>query len=189
MSPLCCDNCLRGRQRDPEIILTDVQTKILAFMDRLQNRIHPCASKDVIDVDAISIAPEAPKRAGLRRTERLQTVRDAITNWRSTTWLQHYCDCAWGPNTLIPDSIVAKLAARSSILTIEDMKNEVPDWVFIEDYGPAILELIHQTDNLWKEEHTQKIQIKKEIRKRSSIENKEHREEERRIRKRAETAQ
>ena len=190
ISPLCCDNCLHGRKNDPEIILSDEETRLLALMDRLQTRTRPSASQDIIDVDALILPlAETPKRAGLRRTERLQMVRDAIIDWRSNTWLQHYCDCAWGPNTLIPDSIVAKLAVRPNILTIDDLKNEVPNWEFVDDYGAAILELIQKTDNVWKEEHAQKIQTKKDIRKRSSIENKERREEERRMKKRAETAQ
>lgn len=187
---MCCDNCLRGRQNDPEVVLTDKESKTLALIDRLHTQIRPTppgpgASQDVIDVDALT---ENPKRAGPRRAERLQTVRSAINEWRSSMWSQLYSDCAWGPSTLIPDAIVTKLATRSHILTVEDIKNEIPDWDFADDYGSTILKLIQKTDDCWKEDHAHKIQTKKELRKRRSSENKEHREEERRTKKRMETA-
>lgn len=151
-------------------------------MDRIQNQLKPSA----IDAD---ISGENPKRPGARRTDRLQSCRNAIIEWRSRTWLENYSDCAWGPNVLLPDSIITKLATRSHISTIEDIKREIPEWDFADDYGSVILDIIHKTDDLWKEDHACKLKANKDTRKRRSIENKQHREEERRIKKQAETAQ
>ena len=147
------------------------------------------ASQDIIDVDALNVSPENSKRVGQRRGERLQSLRSAINEWRSLTWTQNYGDCAWGPNTLLPDAVVTKLAARAHISTLDDIKNDIPEWDFVDDYGSTLLELIQKTDDIWKENHAQELQTKKDLRKRRSIENKEQREEERRIKKRAETAQ
>jgi hypothetical protein len=190
--PLCCDNCLRRRREDPDHILTNAESNVLVLMDRIQTQMKPGGNfQDVIDVDSdtLVISAENPKRPGPRRTERLQSCRDAITEWRSCTWLENYSDCAWGPDVLLPDTIVTKLAMRSHISTIEEIKKEIPDWDFVDDYGSIVLDLIQKTDEIWKEDHACKLQAKKDTRKRHSLENKEQREEERRTKKQAETAQ
>lgn len=130
----------------------------------------PSASQDIIDVDALK---ESPKHTAPCHTERLKAVRSAINEWRSSTWSQLYSDCAWGPSTLIPDAIVTKLATHSHIPTVEDIKNEIPNWDFADNYGSTILKLIQKTDNFWKEDHPQKIQTKKELQRQCSSENKE----------------
>jgi hypothetical protein len=156
-------------------------------MDRIQTHITPGNSQDVIDVDAF-ISAESPTRPGPHRRERLQICRSAITEWRSRTWSENYSDCAWGPNVLISDAIINKLATRSHISTVEDIKQEILDWDFADDYGSVVLELIRKSDEDWKEDHARKLQTNKDVRKRQSLENKEHRKE-RRTKKRAETAQ
>ena len=150
---------------------------------------RPSASQAIIDIDALNISPENTKRPGQRRGERLQRLRSAIINWRNVTWSQSYSDCAWGPSTLLPDVIVTKLAMRSHIDTLEDIKQEFPEWDFVDDYGSTLLKLIQTTNNIWKEDHSQQLQNKKELRKRRSLENKEQREEKRRTKKQAETVQ
>ena len=189
--PLCCDNCLRERRDNPNHILTDAESILLALMDRIQNQLKskPSTSETNCIIDVDDISAENPKRPGVRRTGRLQSCRNAIIEWRSRTWLENYSDCAWGPNVLLPDAIITKLATRSHILTTEDIKREIPDWDFVNDYGSIILDIIQKTDDLWKEDHASKLKANKDTRKRCSIENKQHREEERRIKKQAETAQ
>ena len=56
--PLCCDNCLCGRQNDPDVTLTEAESKILAFINCLHTQILPLASQDIIDVDALNVSPE-----------------------------------------------------------------------------------------------------------------------------------
>ena len=191
--PLCCDNCLRRRRDDPNHILTKPESNIIALMDRIQTKRRPSTSQEshIIDVDALSIPAEDPKRTGRRCEDRLQCCRDAINEWRSRTWLEKDSNCAWGPSMLLPNTVLTKLATRSHILTVEDIKKELPDWDhFADEQGPAVLELIQKTDIIWNEGHTCELQDKKEIRKRRSTENKELREEERhtkRSKNRAET--
>ena len=189
--PLCCDNCLRGRRDNPGHILTDAESNLLSLIDRIQTQLKPSNSKCVIDVKDIQVSESAenPKRPGARRTDRLLSCRTAIMEWRSRTWSENYSDCAWGPTVLLPDAIVTKLATRSHILTVEDIKREVPDWDFVNEYGTIILDLIQKTDDLWKEDHESKLKSNKDTRKRRSAENKQLREEERRIKKQAKTAQ
>lgn len=176
--PLCCDNCLRGRRDNPSHILTEAKSNTLALMDRIQNQIRhsparpPSVVQEVIDVDALATSAESPKRPGPRRTERLTNCRNAIIKWRSHTWLENYSDCAWGPNVLLPDAVVTKLATRSHISTVEEMKEEVPDWDFVDTYGSIVLEIIQEADGLWKEDHERVLQGKKDVRKRGSLEKK-----------------
>jgi superfamily II DNA helicase RecQ len=187
--PLCCDNCLRGRRNNSEAFLTNEESNILTLIDRIENQISPRSIKEVIDVDTLVTPAETPKRPGPRRTERLQSCRDALTKWRGRTWSEKYSDCAWGPNVLLSDAIVTKLATRSHLSTIEDIRKEIPEWDFVDDYGRIVLDLIRETDETWKEVHARRLQLNKEGRKRRSLENKEQREEERRTKKRAETVQ
>jgi hypothetical protein len=158
MFPLCYDNCLRRRRDNPDHILTEAESTILALMDRIQTQIRPGIVQDVIDVDTLAISAETPKRPGPRQAERLLSCRKAIIEWRSHTWLENYGDCAWGPNVLLPDAIVTKLATRSHISSVEDIKKEVPDWVFVDDYGSVVLDLIRKADDIWKEEHASCMQ-------------------------------
>lgn len=156
-------------------------------MDRIRTKQRPngpntSQESDIIDVDLI-IPAEDPRRTGRRREDRLQSCRDAITEWRSRTWSEKYSDCAWGPSVLLPDTVLTKLATRSYLLTVEDIKKDLPDWDFVDEYGPAILEVIQKTDIIWNEGHALELQAKKEIRKRRSTENKELRAEERRTKR------
>ena len=55
------------------------------------------------------------------------------------------------------------MAACSHISTIKDIKNEIPEWDFVDEYGSMLLELIQKTDNIWKEDHAKNLQIEKKI--------------------------
>jgi hypothetical protein len=103
-------------------------------MDRIQTQLKPSTSKCVIDVDDISA--ENPKHPGAHRTDRLQSCRNAIIEWRSRTWSENYSDCAWGPNLLLPDAIVMKLATQSHILTIEDIKGSFVTGISLMTMAP-----------------------------------------------------
>jgi hypothetical protein len=92
---LCCNNCLRRRREDPDHILTNAESSVLVLMDCIQTQLKPGNFQDVIDVDldTLVISAENPKHSGPRCTERLQSCHDAITEWRSRTWLENYSDC------------------------------------------------------------------------------------------------
>ena len=156
-------------------ILTKEESDILGLIDRIETQITPPPIQDIIDVDS----PAVPKQLAPRRTKRLQRCRNAINQWRRATWLENYINCAWGPNILVPDAIVTKLAARSHILTVEDIKKEIPEWELVDDHGPAVLDVIQKTDEVWKQDRAIEIEAKKAMRKQRSLENKENRDKER----------
>jgi len=152
----CCDNCIQRRRAIPDAILTDAETKVLSLIDRIQAGSFPIpdASQEVIDVGANS-----PMR---RRGERFKVCREALAQWRDRTWHRDYGLCAWGPNALLPEEVITKLASSLSLSSLEDVKREVPDWDFAEDYGAVVIDAINKADELWKQNHEQEIESREQ---------------------------
>ncbi|KAH9965470.1 P-loop containing nucleoside triphosphate hydrolase protein [Russula dissimulans] len=99
------------------------------------------------------------------------------------TWRRDYGLCAWGPNVLLAEPVITKLAMNASLSSLEDVKHEVPDWDFASKYGTDVIEVIKGADELWKRDHEQDIQSRKQTCRRQSQENKELREEQQRQQK------
>lgn len=77
-------------------------------------------------------------------------------NWRQKIWKAGYADCIWGPDILLPDPILTKIATRAQIQTLCDIKAEILEWIWADEYGEAILKVLEPIDQLWHEENEQK---------------------------------
>lgn len=95
------------------------------------------------------VKPRAPRRKGLRRTERREFVLNDLKTFRYKYWLSHHSRCAWGPESLIPDKTAAFLATNGGIRTIEDLKIALPDWGFCDDIGKLVLARMDEADDRW----------------------------------------
>ena len=134
-------------------------------------------------------ATKRTRRPGPRQKERLEASRNALMNWRHKTWKAAYTDCIWGPDVLLPDPILTKIATRARIQTISDIKNEMPEWIWVDEYGEAVLKLLEPIDQSWREEIEQKKAENKAKRAKTSAEKKAIRDEERLAKARESTAQ
>jgi hypothetical protein len=136
--------------------------------------------------------PQANKRSrhpGSRRQERLEACRNVLTSWRHKTWHRDFKDCVWGPSVLLPDTILTKIATRARIQTLGDINKQIPEWIWADEYGDAVLELLEPIDRSWHEENEQKKAENKAKRAKVSAEKKAIRDEERLAKAREATAQ
>jgi hypothetical protein len=90
---------------------------------------------------------------------------------------------------LLPDTVLTKLASRARIKTVADIKNEVPEWLWADEYGDAILQLLEPIDLAWHEESERTKAEKKAKRAKISAERKVKRDEDRLAKARQATAQ
>ena len=127
------------------------------------------------------------RRPGARRKERRDACRKALTDWRRSTWMTTN-----GPSTpltaLLPDTAITKLATRARINTLDDIKEEIPEWDRADEYGEEVLRLLQPLDASWHEENERRKSERKEERARINKENRIKRYEEYLLRKRQETA-
>ena len=101
------------------------------------------------------------RRPGCRRQKRLEAARNSLSNWRQTVWKVEYSNCIWGPEVLLPDAVLKKLASRARIKTVLDIKDEVPEWLWVDEYGDLVLKLLEPIDSEWYEENEKKKEDKK----------------------------
>lgn len=116
-----------------------------------------------------------PKHPGPRHDDRLKHSRNALINWRCEYWEHNYGDCSWGPQVLMSDIVVMKLATRTHLQTVEAIKLEIPEWDFAEEHGAEALAIIERVDGTWKQEHDRQLQQNKAKRKQASSEKRQKR--------------
>jgi hypothetical protein len=126
--------------------LTEEELGILSFVTRIETRTRP--HREIIDVD-MEPTTRAPAKASKRGGERLKHCRAAIVGWRTKCWKDNYAGSAWGPGALMSDSIITKLATRRHITTINTLKQEIPEWDFVEWHGMDVLATIMAADGEW----------------------------------------
>jgi hypothetical protein len=161
----CCDLCVHAKV-DSDQPLTEPEADILKLIKRIDLRTMSTTPKEqeVIDVDQDNVDTVEKASLPLRRRERLQICRQALNHWRTRCWKLEFSDCSWGPKALMPDTIVTKLATRVDITTVENLKDQIPEWDFRERYGTDVLTIIQQADTRWKEAHERELQSRKENR-------------------------
>jgi hypothetical protein len=79
-----------------------------------------------------------------------------LTNWQHKTWQKDFKDCIWGPNVLLPDPTLTKIATHACIQTLGDIKEEIPKWIWANEYGDIVLKLLEPINRAWHEENKQK---------------------------------
>jgi ribosomal protein L27 len=129
------------------------------------------------------------RQPGCRRQERLEAARNTLSNWCQTVWKLDYRHCIWGPEILLPDTVLTKLASRARIKSVSDIKKEVPEWLWADEYGATILRLLEPIDSAWHDENERKKEENKAKRAKASADKKVKREEDRLVKARQVTVQ
>lgn len=182
--------------------------ELIKLIERINERVMPQESQSSIseivptngdeqmdDIQAEGPALQTGKRAravrqpGCRREERLGAARNALSRWCQAIWKTEYSHCIWGPEVLLPDTVLTKLASRARIKTISDIKNEVPEWLWVDEYGEAVLKLLEPIDAAWHEENERKKTENKAKRAKVSADKRVKREEDRLVKARQATVQ
>ena len=127
----CCDNCMR--RANPERKFTHV-TELLEFM-------LPALTIDepIPQTDLANPSTKAAEGMGPRRTEWRAACCDFLTEWHIERWLENHADEVWGPEILLPDKVLTKLAATASLQTKEDIRSEVEGWWLWDRYSQEVL--------------------------------------------------
>jgi hypothetical protein len=84
--------------------------------------------------------------------------------------------------------VLTKFAARSRLQTVADIKEEAPEWGWVDEYGDEILKLLQPIDQAWHKENEKKKAENKAKHARVTEENRVRRYEERLASARQETA-
>ena len=157
-----------------------MDTDLLRLIERINERIVPTRSQNPIsetvdDDEQMGDVADGPldgpalqtgnlkrvRQPGCRRQKRLEAAQKSLSNWRQTVWKAEYSNCIWGPEVLLPDAVLKKLASRARIKTVSDIKDEVPEWLWVDEYGDLVLKLLEPIDSEWYEENEKKKEDKK----------------------------
>ena len=88
----------------------------------------------------------ATKGTGPRRDEWRAACRDFLTKWRVDCWFKNHADEVWGPELLLPDKVLTKLAATASLQSKEDIQNTIEGWWLWERYSQEVLDGLRLID-------------------------------------------
>ena len=164
----CCDICVLRKVTNIE--MTPAEADLLTLCNCIGSpevRTSPANNGETQQREASSdedqtrrnTDPQATKRPchpGPCRKERLEASRNVLMNWRHKTWQTGYKNCIWGPNVLLPDTILTKIATHARIQMLNNIKKEIPEWIWADEYGETILKLLEPIDRSWHEENERK---------------------------------
>jgi hypothetical protein len=140
---LCCDNCIRKKNRTRHFkSIYD----LVGLLDASYGRepISYPANDDDSDLESTT----SPKNWGnLRAGNRLTARRRVLEDWRYNCWKRVYQLCSWGVTGVMPDLVVSKLASSIKIVSTEDLLEAIPDWDYARKYGDEVLLLLKGADH------------------------------------------
>jgi hypothetical protein len=141
---------LRKAADDPGS-LTPVESEILALREAILSRKCPGqhstqGSSGQVEVP-IDVDAEPP-----RRGDRLQACRKALKSWCLEAFKRDFKHSILYPKVVFPDKILKKIASQARLKTLSDIKKEIPDWDWADEYGQPMLDLLASIDNSWTEE-------------------------------------
>lgn len=110
-----------------------------------------------------STRPKAAVGLGPRRDDRLLSCRKALKVWRQQCWDTHFSDCIFGEETILSEKMLTTLASAARIKTLEDLKAELSDWAFADQFGYEVLAILQEIDRAWLTNRTEKHQARKRI--------------------------
>ena len=97
-----------------------------------------------------------------RRDDIRRQVRKALIKWRSTKWEDEYRDCPWGPEGLLPDTVLTAFVSHGLWRDISDVKasnsTAAVRWMWLEDHGQEVLDLANEVDAHMRAERAAKRQ-------------------------------
>ncbi|EMD39694.1 hypothetical protein CERSUDRAFT_121909 [Gelatoporia subvermispora B] len=132
---LCCGNCSSRLAAAPDYIPTVAETSVLAVL-------NTCTQQPKDQEPGL-------ETGGQRQAEHLAACCAALSEWADRTWDDNYSYCIWGPEVLLPDKVCVKLATLGRIQTVEDFRNEIPEWGFADKWGVEVLALLGRIDQEW----------------------------------------
>ncbi|KIJ62764.1 hypothetical protein HYDPIDRAFT_93350, partial [Hydnomerulius pinastri MD-312] len=81
-----------------------------------------------------------------RRDEPLKVAKQRLREWRYETWMEKYSQVPYGPEGLLPDNVIDRIASNARIRNVDDFKSS--GWLAgrAERHGEDILKLLKELD-------------------------------------------
>lgn len=144
----CCDNCLKIKEEQHgRRHFTPEEEAVWKTILQLRRRLGPEQDIAFQESDDEEPAPRGIRRRGARRAAHLAACRNVLTQWRQNKWLDDFKHCAFGPAAILDDTQLTVLASRAHINNIEDIKAEIPRWIWADEYGEEVLAALRQVDD------------------------------------------
>ena len=106
--------------------------------------------------------PSIHKGSAQHQDEIRRLVREALVHWRSAKWKDDYSHCPWGPEGLLPDTVLTAFVSHGLWRDISDVKGSKSNaaiwWMWLDDHGQEILDLANDVDMCARAERTAKQQ-------------------------------
>ncbi|KIJ12382.1 hypothetical protein PAXINDRAFT_156979 [Paxillus involutus ATCC 200175] len=94
---------------------------------------------------------DEPKGPATRRNEKLKGAKSVLVQWRYETW-QTYCSQApYGPQGLMPDDILHRIASNARLVTPNDLKGTGWGPSRVVRHGIALLQVLREYDQQFDE--------------------------------------
>jgi superfamily II DNA/RNA helicase len=192
----CCDLCVLRRACECPDNLSPQEQAILKLIRHLDSRTAAQADstrdedvhmpEDMSDNEERPSAPQStqtatkrPRCAGPCCAKCLKTCHDALIKWHNEIWNRDFLDCTFDPESIIPDAVLTKIASRARLKTFADIKEELLDWIWVDEYGNEALQVLVPIDAAWNEENEREKAERKAKKARVTKENQKKRYEER----------
>ncbi|KAG1724659.1 hypothetical protein EDB19DRAFT_2028756 [Suillus lakei] len=159
----CCDNCHPPRPQTPPPAVSPETT---------DNGLTLTPSKCPIQNGKRPMVQRGP---ATRREDNLKDAKDLLVNWRFKTWMTVYSEAApYGPEGLLPDLVLSKIASSRKPETIGDLVGVGWSTSQARRHGEEVLELLRvfdaEVDDKRKAEQLQRSEAKKkETRERNKV--------------------
>ena len=145
----CCDLCILKKVKlNQELTLRE------SCIHELSKRINSRHDAPAVTDPNAPQQPKTRKVTGLgrRRDERLEACKNTLSDWRAKIYSSTFKNCIFGPQTLMSDKTLTKLATSADIKTVDSIKTQIPDWIWADEYGEDVLNLLKPIDSAWKAE-------------------------------------
>ena len=76
---------------------------------------------------------------GQCHNEQLEACKNTLSNWHMKTYASMFKHCIFGPQTLMSDKMLTKLATSADIKAVDIIKAQIPDWIWADEYGKIIV--------------------------------------------------
>jgi hypothetical protein len=105
---------------------------------------------------------------GQRRQDHLNACREYLEAWRLKRWEETYSGCIWGPEIILPDKVLTKLATFRKIKEADDIQLAVPEWGWARKHGEEVFEGLRAIDEEVEREKEAKKEAARAERKREA---------------------
>ncbi|RDB26965.1 Bloom syndrome [Hypsizygus marmoreus] len=118
-----------------------------------------------------ALTASAPAKS-TRRGEHLQAIRSSLYAWRLDIQRSRYSPSPFPAEVYLPEPVLTTLSSNRAIKTLDDMRVALlkRPWIYLEEHGKEILDLIKVTDQRFIEGRQQEAHAKKEARKQATAE-------------------